>query len=258
MPTPMRIPAGFTQDNPTQPLANLGVPDPFFCHTFATDFDALPTGVWTTSGTATIVPPALIAGDGGIVQFATETGSPAVGDFVSAQLSAATFTAPASAKRMFFLVRFATNFAQLNALRLGMMAISATPFTGTPDGIYFTKSQNSLTSLALQVVVGGVVTGTVSVPTTVVALANNTYFDLGFEITASGEIKVFGGTNLVGFRPQSGTAAQTTPPPVGGPVARFRPSALPVVAMSPTLGVQAGAASQATMNVDFVLASKER
>lgn len=255
MSTPMRIPAGFTQDNPGQPLANMGAPDPFFLNTFQTDFNTLGSE-WVVQGTggANI---SLLPGDGGIAMLTTPA-TAAAGNFVWAQAGVGSFGKPVRGKRMFFAARITTNLVATNAVYAGaILNGTVTAWPTTPlDGIYFNLQAGIL---SCQCVSNGAVTGSVTTPNAVSRFSNSTYFDVGFEVTSKGEVQVFVGTDLFGSRPQSGTGSQPTPPFAGGPVARFTPTSLPTAGlMSPTLAVETTTAVNPTLLTDFVLLAKER
>lgn len=256
MPTPSRFTSGLTQATRTQPLGAMGAPDPFFYNIYAQDFNFLPATnqhtVTTVNGSGAMTQ---IAGDGGIAQLSTGATTPAIGDNISEQLPAGIMNYTAG-KRMFFACEVALNNVTTYAMRVGLMAITTTPFTGAPDGIYFVKGSGT-TAVTLQSSIGGVVTS-VAIPAAAIGLANNVYVNLCFQITNKGEVEVYTGQNLFGYSPQSGTGTQPTPPFPGGPVARLTPTGFTTALLSPTLGVFTNAASTGILTCDYVMAAKER
>jgi hypothetical protein len=253
-PTPGRSPAGFTTDWPWGPMADSGYGNPFYYHQFADDFDnALGVaGLYTVSagGAGTV---AHAAGDGGLALFTT---AGAASNFEAIQLPAASFTLPQGAgagKKLFYLTRLQLSDVTNSAFIAGLCDITATPFTSITDGVWFSKASGG-TVLNINSAIGGVNTAT-AVPASAYSLVNATNIDLGFYIDWYGNLNVFTSANMVGYVPESGTGANT---PVRGRCLQVSGLSLTTANLSPTLGVQTGAAASKTMTVDFHNAQKER
>jgi len=253
-PTPARGQAGFTTDWPYGPLADCGFGNPFFYHMFADDFDyALGvSGLYTVSagGAGTV---AHSAGDGGLALFTTAGAS---GNYESIQLPAADFTLPQgtlAGKKLFYITRLQLSDVTNSAFIAGLTNITTTPFTAIADGIYFTKASGGTVLNIVSVVSSTAVT--TAVPTSAYTLTNAVNIDLGFYVDWYGNLNVFCSPSMVGYVPQSGTGATL---PTRGRVLQVTGLTLTTANLSPTLGVQTGAAAVKTMTVDFHAAMKER
>lgn len=244
--TPVRFTSGVSTDFPYQPLANYGQHNPFFYHTWQDDFDALSASYTATkTGVGTI---ASAAGDGGSMLFTTAA---LAADLASLQLPSAGFSYTAG-KKMFFLTRLQVSDAVNAAFNVGLIQTTATPFTVT-DGIYLNKATGSASNLAINSMVGSVLT-TVAIPTAAYTLANATNIDLGFYVDRNGNIMAFVGAQLVGFIAQSGSTTNLA----RGPAATNTPATITGANLNLTVAVQSGSASAKTMSVDFVMVAKER
>lgn len=246
-PAPVRIPAGISTDFPWGPLANYGRPNPFGYHTWNEEFDLLnPAYIATKTGVGTIAAGAAANG------VATFTTAPLATDNAVLTLPFSTFQVTLG-KKAFFLARLQLTNALNASIMLGLMAATATPFTGVPaDGIWLYKSSGYLT-FAMAHAAASVLT-TVSIPPSS-AMANNTNIDIGFYVDRGGNIFAFIGAQLVGWLPQSGTAGQAGG---RGPVASLLPPVLTSALLMPVIAVQSGAAAAVTMSVDFAMAATER
>ena len=257
MATPVRYPSGFTQDAPFQPLAHIGVPNPFFYHVHADDFNVVDANVYTTTVT-TAGTVAGAAGDGGTALFTTNATTPLVTDIAALQLKTASFalipaTSTTAGKKTAFLTRIQVSDAVNTAFNVGLMNTTATPFAPT-DGVYFTKVTGAANNLTLVSNIGSVTT-TVAIPTAAYTLTNNTYIDLGIYVDAKGNVGAYVGTNMVGLSPQSGTGSTNAN---RGTSAVLALPGLTSVVLNPTLAIQSGSATSKTALVDFVLAARER
>jgi hypothetical protein len=294
---PQRTPSGATTDPPWGPLADSGMGNPFFYHQFQDDFDnALGVaGLYTTtsSGGGTVVH---TGGDGGLALFTTGA---AAGNFESIQLPAGSFTLPGtgatppasslSAKKLFYLARLQLANVTTEAFIAGMVAITATPFTGGAqsviDGLFFYKAAGGTAVQVLNIASAGNspsgsgFTNTFTIPAASYALANNVPFDVAYYIDRNQNLKMYIGAQLVGWIPQSGTgavnAAGVPTLPVLGPqlvnynylaqgvtptgASFVNPILFTTANLSPTLAVSNGATAAAiTMTSDFHGAQKER
>jgi len=245
---PMRIPAGFTQDAPYQPLNRLGIPNPFFYAVYEDDFLHYNAADYTVTvnanGTAAATPGAY-----GRLLFTTNSSTPLVTDIVSVQTTAADFVNTAT-KKLAFLARGQLADVTNPAILWGLIQTTTTPFT-VVDGIYFSKVSGS-TAITLNVVASSVSQGSVTIPAAALTPVNATDFDLSFTVTSKGVIEVYAGTGLIGQ-----DLSQDTPTPLG-PVATLTPTAFPTAVLNPTVAVQSGTASSKTMNMDFVFTAAER
>lgn len=246
---PVRFPNGVSTDYPFGLLANLGQPHPFAYHFWEDDFDILHgTYTQTKTGNGTI---ANTPGDGGRVLFTTNSTTPAATDIASLQLPAASFTYTAG-KKMHFMASLQVSDAVNAAFMCGLIQTSATPFTVT-DGIYFSKATGSAANLTLNCVSGSANVGQLVIPTSAYTLANATDIHLGFYIDRNGYVFAFVGSNLINVPANNYPAGQ-----VKGPAGSVLPTSFTAAVLNPTVAVQSGTATSKTMNVDFVLASKER
>lgn len=251
-PVPVRFSSGVSTDPPWGPLSAHRLPNPFFSHVDADDFDysANVTGPWTATktGNGTI---AQAAGDGGLALFTTNSSTPAAADICSLQRPAAAFKL-AAGQRTFYLARLQVADATNAGFIAGLIQTTTTPFTVT-DGLYFLKASGA-TTLILRSTVGSANTD-LAIPSALYP-ANGTNIDLGFEVTRTGDVLAFVGTQLVGFIPQSGTATLT--PPQRGGQARLSAPTLTTANLNHTLAVRSGTTASTTMTVDFSMVAKER
>ena len=247
---PMRIQAGFTQDQSWQPLGLLGQPDPLFYQTYVDDFMYYQSGRYTVTatGNGSVAATPL---DGGAVIFTTNSSTPATTDIVSVETNVANTTLSATQK-IAFLVRLQLSDVTNAALNVGLIQKTTTPFTVT-DGIVMSKASGS-TSIVVSVVSGSTTQASVTIPSSALSLANNTYVDLGFVYDGKSDLLVFAGQNLIGQKTNQDTATL-------GPVARIASVGsltLSSAVLAPVVAVESGTASSKTMTVDFVYAAKER
>jgi hypothetical protein len=269
---PVRYPSGVSTDTPLGPLANYGLPNPFFYHHLEDDFDELITadGRWTVYNKAG-GSVANVAGDGGRLLFTTAATS---GDVESIQTTVAGFTLTAG-KKSFFLTRLQMSSVAATGPTViaGLIDQTATPNLTITDGIYFIINAGVA---KLRVSTGSTNTDTV-LPTTAyatqansaaTAMAAATDYDMGFYVDRNQNIAIFFAQQLVGWLPQSGTGvvyptSGVTVAPNPGPCAMLSqtPTAvtLTAVGLAPTLVLSEGSGAAAvTMNADFVMTSKER
>ncbi|MGH7233966.1 MAG: hypothetical protein ACREF7_00775, partial [Candidatus Saccharimonadales bacterium] len=112
-PKPTRQTSGTQSDQPWQPMAGVGVTNPFFYHSFVDDFNeytvtgidsVTASGRWieTDDSSGTV---ALLAGDGGLLKLTTAASS---SDYESIQTAVAGFTLPqgtTAGKKLLILTR---------------------------------------------------------------------------------------------------------------------------------------------------------
>ena len=257
-PRPTRLPGGMTTDPPYGPMADIGATNPFFYHRDFDDFNFLSTSEWTVTSAST-GGVAHVAGDGGLITFTTAA---TLADIEVLQRPHAAFTLPQGTllgKKASFICRLQLSDITASGFWAGLIN-AATTLAGIADGLYFTKAYGG-TVLNLVSIIGGVAT-TLAIPVAAYTFVNATNIDLGFDITRTGNVRAFVGSQLVGWIPQSGTGALNTGNypalPVVGPVARMIAPTLTAANLSPTLIVEAGAAAVKTMTADFIGAFKER
>jgi hypothetical protein len=283
--TPQRSPAGYSTDQPFGPLANFGLPNPFFYHVVEDDFDSLTTadGLFsqqTATGTSAAL--ANAAGiDGGAWLFTTGT---AANNATTIATNQAGFILPPQlytgtgltsqvypSKKVFFGARVnVTNVAALSLI-VGLTNHQATPtVAGITDGLYLQITSATVANLIA--VTGGVVQFTVPIPAAVLALyyANTNWIDIGFEMDRQQNVWAHFGYPLYGWVPPSawtGTNNVSAQPTAKARVAAFEsvyngaiqnPWTPTTVALSPTVMAYSTGAASSTMYLDFCIAAKER
>lgn len=226
---PTRFPKGSTNNDPRHTLGRVKFQDPHKSAVYASDFHTFASGDWTatTVGTGTN---ALVAGDGGIL--AMVTSAAAADSNILTKLPAA-FTMVAGYQNWF---RISLNLSDAtNTQMIAGFVNAITTYTPT-DGIFFSKADGS-TTIVGNFSVGSVNT-TVTLPSTVAA--NATQIVLGAHYDGDSKIQFFVNDAVVASLAVSS-------------------SALPAVNLTPAFGVKSGAAAGIkTMNVDLVLAAKDR
>jgi hypothetical protein len=283
--TPVRYPSGVSTDQVFGPLANYGLPNPFFWHTVMDDFDGTPAGdeifsQQTATGTSAAI--AQTAGDGGLWTLTTGTASnnattlaTTVADFAlpPATYAGTGLTTPIyTGKKLIFLARIvATNVAQTSFI-VGLTNHQTTPtVAGITDGVYIQITSATVANLIA--VSGSTVQFTVPIPAAVLALyyANLQWIDVGFEIDRSLNVYALFGFPLVGWQPPSAWTgvnnvnAQPTPKARVAAQQNFYNGTLiatpwtpTAVNLSPTIMAYSTGAASNTALVDFAIAAKER
>jgi hypothetical protein len=248
-----------TTDPPFGPLADIGVPNPFFYHRDFDDFDYLDTQKWivTSLSTGSVLGE---VGDGGLIIFTTAATS---GDTEVMQHPFANFSLPQGAtlgKRAAFLVRLQMSDITNSDILVGLCDKTTTPFSAITDGLYYEKVSGG-TVLNLNSVVGSTAT-TLAINTAAYSLVNATNIDLAWLVTRKGDVVAYVGSQLVGWIPQSGTGALNTSNypalPVVGPTGRITAPTLTTANLTLTMAIKATAAAVKTLTVDFIGAWKER
>lgn len=247
MASPSRFTSGLTQAASYQPLGHLGLPDPFFYASFEDDF--LPYNAAKYTVTAASGSVAMTATDGSGGRILLTTGATAA-SFAELQLPAASFQYTVG-KKLAYLCRLKVASVTTSAFIAGLIGTNVTPFTAVADGIYFNKVAGS-TNLVLTVMTGSVVIGSY---TFVGALVNNTDIDLGFVVDRLGNVKIFVGNNLEGFK-RANTANL-------GPNATISnknlTGVITSVMLNPTLALSNGATAAAMTGIsDFLFSAQER
>jgi hypothetical protein len=237
-----RSPNGLTNAAPWQALGNFGAPDPTWAQLYATDFITYTAADWAITlvgSTPTNVP---ISADGGALLTTTSTGAT---DSSFLQLATASFKLT-SGKRTFFKFAGALSDATASTFIAGLQNPDPTPLDAT-DGIWFSKAA-AQTGFVLKSVVSGATTS-VALPASCAA-ANGVQFELGFEVGPLGNIFAF-------FNPSTG-ANTITSGQFRGPVASIMASPLTTALLTPSFGLQNGAAAAKTLTTDYIVAARER
>lgn len=263
MAAPSRFPQGLSVSAPWQFFGGMGLPNPFYYHQMADDFDVLPaaTDGWTlTNATGTVALSTTL--DGGNF---TMTTAASAANFVSIQRVASSFQ-PTAGKKLYFVARLSLSDVTNSVVIAGLFPNAATtPFTGTPaNGIWISKASGS-TQLVLNVANNSVVTST-NFPTSAYTLTANATIDVGIHVTGGQGNSLQGVTiqgavspNLVSFVPQSGTGAANSTNRAPNIVSTAPLiTTLQATVLAPIIAVQTGNSSVLSLTTDFVGAFKER
>ena len=245
MSAPTRFTSGLTQAASFQPLGNLGIPDPFFYADYADDFIHYNTGDYTVTASGGTVAASAAGGSGGRILFTTGATST---NFAAIQLTIASFGYTAG-KKLAYLCRINPTVVTTNTLVAGLIQTTATPFTVT-DGIYFTKASGS-TNVVVNAVTGSTVIGTTTLTGILTAATD---IDLGFYVDRQGNIKIFYGNSLEGYKRQD---FATLGPNASIPASSLTGSITSVL-LNPTLAIETNSAAAVTMYADFQFAAQER
>ena len=246
MGNPVRFTSGFTQDAPYQPLAQVGVPDPFFYAYYEDDFLPYNAALYTATVSGGSIAATAASGSGGRILFTTAA---TAASYPTVQLPVASFQYTAT-KKLAYLCRLQVATLTTNAFIAGLIDTTTTPFTAITDGIYFLKAAGT-TNIVVNVVTGSVVIGTVTLTGLLTA---NTDIDLGFTVDRLGNILIYAGNNLIGQQRQDVATL--------GPAAKIYASALTgamtTALLNPTLAIQTSTAAAKTLYADFLYAAMER
>lgn len=243
-----RTPGGISNATPNQTMANSGAPDPTWVHAYANDFDTFAPADWTITQTGTTPPaPALIPGDGGVLQITTTAGS---SDGCGMQLAVAGFSF-VPGKGTFF--KFQGNLPDVvtEIFYAGMIAKVASNIV-VADGVFLLKpsGQSSLFLYVNNASLG--VSQAIALPTGVALTAGQT-FELGLHMDSMGNVEVF-------FNPTTGSNPILAGNNRGRVYYYVSPAAqgLTGLLMTPSFGIQNVSATAHSMNVDFIVASRNR
>jgi hypothetical protein len=254
------FPNGVNNCDTWQTMAQSGILDPTFADVWCDDFNTYIAANYTVTtvgtGTVTAVASAVTYGPGGQEILTTSAG---IADALYQQLVNATYllngSTPASPHQLFFKAKFLLTDALNCNFYCGLMAISATPLSGTVDGVYIVKVSGQY-NFTLQVVSGGVVLASVPLPTACVA-ANNTFCELGIYVDLNQNVAAF-------WNPTTGNQPRPSAYQASGPdgrVASYIPSLgtlLSPQAVAPSIGIQNSTAAARSLVVDFLVATYER
>lgn len=275
--SPVRYPSGVSTDNKWGPLADYGLQNPFFYQTMYDDFfETLASdGNFTTVLSGTGAAAALTSGDGGQLLLTSSTAgagtSGVKGSVNSFFLPPALYTGTGltatlfPSKKVFFATRINVATIAGTTLYAGLFPTATTTALPT-DGVFF---QCLSTGISLTAYNASTLQWTAVVPAALPggAYANASWMDLAFYIDRLQNVQVFAGFPLFGWQPASAWTGvnnvNAAPGPLGA-VASFIQYAngVQITPWTPTAngltyGVIATGTTQ-TVNVDFILASKER
>lgn len=243
---PARFISGMTQAMPFQPLAGMGMPDPFFVALYEDDFIPYNSAIYTLTGTGSSA--AAVAGPGGQLQL---TAANVANDSAVLQLGTVGQYAIQSTNHLWYGCRLVPNAINGPGWVAGLCNFGAT-FGGITDGLYFSVAEGANT-LTFNSVVGSASTGSVTVPFTP---TTGTFFDLAFEYqafsTIGANVAVYAGANLWGNKSGLQNTANL------GPIARLQATSYTAVNLTPTLMVATGTTTSYNLVVDFQMAALER
>jgi len=230
MSAPTRFPSGVTNSRAIAPLGSYGLPNPVSYHEYHNDFDTFTSGSWTntTTGTGTA---GLVAGDGGLLALATSTTS---ADNVFLQKTTEGFLMQ-TGKPAWYVSRFKVSVAATASVVNGLQVTDTAPLDVT-DGIYFLSTTGS----ASVSIVCRKNASTGSTTAVVGTLVDDTFTELAW---------YWDGKDTVAYYQDGVMKGSLT-----GVAANY----LPDTTLTPSIGVQTGAAAARTLTIDYILASKAR
>ena len=255
MPVPSRFFSGVSTGRPLNPCGNLPFPFPFDTQAYANDFNTYAATDWTVTGSTGTT--ALTPGSGGLI---LQTTAATINDVQANQLAVATYAISAGLP-CWFVWRGQLGDVTVPSFATGLMQ-GASALTPT-DGIYFTKAAGA-TAIVLNVAKASVVT---SVTLTGFTPVNGVNFMLAFYYDGRAIPSLFawaGATmnpNLVGPPLASGQNSFTnyfssfqaiTPLPGTSVIPN-----LPVVNLSPIVGIKAASAVAKTLTTDCILVAND-
>ena len=228
MATPTRYPNGVTNVAKNAVTGFYGLPDPTTWHSYFDDFDYYAAGNWTITNAATGTV-ALTDADGGVLLITNNTGAT---DAITMQKVGESFLL-ASGKPTVFKARIKASEATNSVLVLGLCVTDTTPIDAT-DGIFFTKADDVTTITAL--CRKNTTTGSTSL--TVGALTTD-WIELGWYYDGKSGVTIFFNGTAVGTLNASSTY-------------------LPDTEITPTIYFANGSAGAKNLQVDYLLAAKQR
>ena len=249
-----RTPTGTTNAAPWQTMANCGTQDPTWVHEYFNDFNTYLPSDWvvTLTGTGTS---AVTAFDGGALLSTTTAGATDANFY---QIAAAGFKIGSTVtppKETFFKYSGVLSDVINSTFYAGLLSQTTTPLAAT-DGLYIYKATGSA-ALTLVSKIGGV---TASYPFPAACIpVNGVQFEIGFHVDPLGNIEAFWnpttGDNPVGY------AQAYAGQPVGSVVKALQTGAASLVTtalLTPSFGIQNGAAAAKTLTTDYIVAERHR
>lgn len=256
-----RMPNGVTNAASWQTMGASGREDPTWSHMYANDFDTFAAGDFTiatvTSGSPT---QALTDGDGGRLLVTNTAGAT---DATYLQLKNAGFQLKLG-KATFF--KFAGQMSDLvNGAYFGLVQKGAAAVGTITDGVYITKASGT-GALTLNSAKTGTTTQSVAFPAAE-AIVAATDFELGIYVDYLGNLAAFFNPTT-GSNPISASAAASTNQARGRVAALYAgpalaqgqtaPLVLTAALLTPAFGLLNASAIARTLNVDYLVASRER
>jgi hypothetical protein len=234
MGTPTRFPFGLSTAKKNTGFGDYPNPSPRVMHEDFDDFCRFAAAEWTITRVGVTPTEALIDEAFGVLQLST-VASASSSTFL--QKVGASFL-PAVGKGMWFSSRFKVSDATDSTFAFGLQVTDTTPLDVT-DGIYFLKLAAS-TSVSL-VCRKDATTGSIS-QAAVATMANDTYIELGYYYDGKSTVNIFvNNANVVDLSLTSTPTAY-----------------LPDTVLRVSFGVQNGASTARTCNVDNIFAAIQR
>lgn len=231
MANPTRFPSGVGDNVSRDNFGRFGQPDRIRWHSYENDFDTYGAGIWTVTTVGTTPTAALANADGGRLLLTT-TGTS--GDGIFLQKIGEGFLMEAG-KPAGFKCKLQVSDASLSTFAVGLQVTDTTPLDVT-DGIYFLSASGST---AIQAIVRkNATTGSVT-NANIGTLVSATDITLGWWYDGKTEVQFFVNDTLV--TTLDGTATY-----------------LPDTTLTPSFGIQTGAAAIKTASYDFIYAVKYR
>jgi hypothetical protein len=227
-----RFPNGISTKEASDSFASFPGVDPTALQTYFDDFLTFVATDWTVTETQVAATQAIVAGAGGLLAL---TNSAADDDVNSIQKTPASFAMTAN-KECWFKCRFKVSDAIQSDLLIGLLVVTATPFTAPTDGIFLMKDDGDAFLDAY--VRKDATTGSTSL-INIATLANDTFVVVDFYYDGAG--RVYFGVN---GSPRGSLAAGS--------------AFLPDAALTPTVSLRNGDAVARTLTVDYVMVAMER
>lgn len=233
MASPTRFPSGVTNVVATHPLGQYGLSDPAKWNTYFNDFQDYASGDFITTRAGVTPTEALTNETGGVLLQTTTAGAT---DSTFSQKRGESFLLVAG-KRALFRTRFKGSDATTSDLLCGLQITDTTPLA-VSDGVYFYKPTAAATVNLIVAKASSLVT-----TSAIATMVNATHMDLAWYYD--------GVSSLVYYvdSVQKGTVTVTTT--AAGDL-------LPAVTITPSYGIQNGAAAVKTMSIDYIFAAIER
>lgn len=231
MSAPTRFPSGVTNVASTDPMGQLGLPDPTKFHVWFDDFDELPTSThWTITDTSVGAGTSAISqhsADGGVARISATAND---NDGLFAQWNAGHFTVE-EGKKLWLKTRFAPAKATQSDIIVGLHTGDTTPLDATDRFAFI--SEDGSASIFFNVDDNTTDVDSASVAT----LANDTYVELAAYYDGKGTIELFAN---------------------GAKVTTMTNVSVPSGVMRVGFGYLNGEAGATTSDFDYILVVKER
>lgn len=243
--TPSRFPSGITNVEKGRMFGPVQMPDPTRYHVFFDDFDRYVAADWTVTETQAGATQALADLDGGCLVL---TNSAADDDVNAIQKAVEGFRWEAN-RMLYGKCRFKVSDATQSDLGIGLSITDASVIASAPtDAFYFLKADGAAT-----MVFKAGKNSTYSTSGTVLTLADNTFYTIGF--TCDGVGYVSGGSTYYGFRLYAGTSDN---PPYVTTLSVVSTNMCDDEDLTPTFALQNGEAVAKIATIDYLLFGKAR